>query len=58
MSNRSDAGPGGLLGLLKERWKWWVIPLIVMGLATAGLAIMGQSTELKPIRYNIPSQGE
>jgi len=52
---RDEPGSGGVWRLLRERWMWWVIPILVMLALTGVLAVIGQGEELKPVRYDVPS---
>jgi hypothetical protein len=42
-----------LILLLRERWPWWVIPLVVMILLTLLLRHFGRGTSIAPFDYGI-----
>lgn len=42
-----------LWGFLRVRKKYWMLPIIVMMLALAGLIVLGQSSAVAPMIYTI-----
>jgi hypothetical protein len=44
---------GELWGFLKERKKWWLLPVIIMMVLVGTLLIFAQSSALAPFIYTI-----
>ncbi len=46
-----------LLRLLRERWAWWLLPLLITLAITAALALSGPDPEpTMPQRYDLPTE--
>ena len=43
-----------VLAFLKERWLWWLLPILILTAATAILLYTRQSTVVAPFRYQGP----
>ncbi len=39
------------VALLRDRWRWWAIPMVVMLLATLWLLWSGQHVMIQPFQY-------
>ena len=45
--------PAELWGFMKERTKWWLLPVIVVMVIVGGLLVFAQSSALAPFIYTI-----
>lgn len=49
----SDEGQS-VWGFLRERWMWWLLPILVLLAATLILWYVGQDTAVLPYQYDVP----
>ena len=48
---------GRLLRLLRDRWVWWVVPIVILVLLTVLLARLGGGTRVGPFDYALERGG-
>ena len=53
MGNGNDTGIAGVLTLVKERRKFWLVPLIIVLLLCGGFIILTQGASVTPFIYTL-----